>query len=263
LGKTITRIAKEKAGIIKYKCSVVSGAENKIAARIIRKAAENNKCYLWEIGRDFKFKYISTDWKNNAQRVDYSGSVRGIKLYVSLLGRYQRKNSAVAAAAAQMLKRGGLAISEKAIIKGIASVRWPGRFDVRKFKINGSWKTVILDGAHNPQAIGGFVNSFKESPWAKKNKDVIFGALKDKDFQTTAKKASALGGNIILTPVRSVRTLSKIELKSVFNNIFNGKFIVADSLADALSKTETDVVVVTGSLYLVGEALKILVKGNH
>jgi dihydrofolate synthase/folylpolyglutamate synthase len=264
LGKTIPLIAKEKAGIIKYKCNVISGAENKNAALVVRNAAKNNKSDLWEIDRDFKYKYIETDWKNKTQVIAYSGLGRVIKLYVPLLGQYQRKNSALAAAAAQMLKRSGLLIPETAIVKGITNSRWPGRFDVRSVIISGRRKTVILDGAHNPQAMDSFVSSFKESCWADKSKDVIFGALKDKDYVSVAKEVLDLGGRLIVTPVKSKRTLNRTELLKVFRTIDrNGRFVAADSLVDALKKTEADLVVITGSLYLVGEALKILVKGNH
>jgi len=265
LGKTITEIAGEKAGIIKQKCFVLSGAENKAASCIIRKAAEKNKCVFWEIKKDFKNKYIKTDWKCCTQYVRYSGAGLDISLRVPLLGIYQRKNSSLAAAAAQMLNELGFLITDKAVVNGIANAKWPGRFDVRQAEVNGCNRTIILDGAHNPQAMSSFVSSFKESRWAEKSKNVIFGVLQDKDYIRVAKEALKLGGSFMLTPVKSRRTLDKAELETMFKTVCkNNSFAVTGSLEEALSKTDESVIVITGSLYLVGEALKKLnIKGTR
>lgn len=263
LGKTIAAIAKEKAGIIKQGAPVVSGASNPAASSVIRAAARSRGCAVAEYGRDFGYKHLRTDWKRSKQFIEFKGRGKKIELVLPLLGEYQPKNCSLAAACAQTLNREGFSMPDKAIVNGVKRAVWPGRFDVRRVRLSGKAKTVILDGAHNPQAMDSFVRSFKESIWSKRSFDVIFGMLKDKDYSAAAKAVSKIGGNIIAVAVSSKRALEPGKLlKALSARRTKGAITSARSLKEALGRTVSDTVVITGSLYLVGEALKYLDKNN-
>ena len=258
LGASLSRIAGEKAGIIKPGCPVISGVENTAAKKVIERFAGKCGSELWEFKADFCSSASRTDWKKACQHFTYRDKKGAVRIELPLLGEYQVKNAALAAATARMLATEGFGIPGKAVRDGIGAVRWPGRFDVRRVRLSGKNKTVILDGAHNPGGIKMFSRSFKKSIWAKRPFDVIFGVLRDKNYTEIAKYIAGLGEKIILVPVRSERTLGTGSLKEVFNGLhLKNNVSVEGSLRKALVKTG-NTVVVTGSLYLVGEALKIM-----
>ena len=261
LGRTISRIATEKAGIIKCGSPCVCGAENKSALKVIERKAEDSSSDIWEVNRDFKAEPLATDWKRVNQSIVYKDKYGSLKIDLPLLGNYQIRNAGVAVAALRALGRSGLKISEKAIKKGIKAVKWQGRFDVRKISSGAEAKTVILDGAHNPEGIRSFMSSFKKSAWAKKPFDIIFGVLKDKDYRNIVKEISNSGAErIFIVPVKSSRALGISDIKRQFGVFQSESRVVAlPSLGVAL-KQLGQTAVVAGSLYLVGEAMKII---NH
>ena len=147
-----------------------------------------------------------------------------------LPGKHQRMNAAVALETARVLP---LPTSP------LATVAWPGRLQaVGKF---------ILDGAHNLPGIEALERELSGRP------TVIFGVLRDKDWPAMARAVAKRASRLLFVPVKSKRGLPPPELLTVAAGT------VCDSLANALEQVKADEkVVITGSLYLVGEAMELL-----
>ncbi|MFM7651373.1 MAG: bifunctional folylpolyglutamate synthase/dihydrofolate synthase [Vulcanococcus sp.] len=128
LGPTLAAIAAEKAGVLHAAAVAVSGAQEWEAAAVLDRQASACGCAL--------------RWVDPLPPVAEGGPVLGLN------GVLQRRNGAVAAAAARALAERGWAISEAAILQGLASARWPGRLERRRFR----GRPLLLDGAHNPPA---------------------------------------------------------------------------------------------------------------
>jgi len=299
LGNTLPAIAGEKAGIIKQGCPVVSGVESRAAAKVVRERAGQRRAPLFEVGRDFFYARLKTDWRCGRQEMAWHGldlrickpilrgccrgrftsphslscsqraakaapttslDYRTIKVRLPLLGKYQAKNCALAIEAAQILNRQLYDIKDSSIKAALRDVTWPGRFDVRSIRRGNRRQTVILDGAHNPGAIRQFVAAWDESPFGRGGMSLIFGVLKDKDYKTIVRELAPHADNVVLVPPRSPRALDLEVLAKTWRR-FNpgGGIACAISFADALNALRNKKhIAVTGSLYLVGEALEYI-----
>jgi dihydrofolate synthase/folylpolyglutamate synthase len=149
-----------------------------------------------------------------------------------LPGKHQRMNAAVALETARVL-------GKTLPVSPLGSVSWPGRLQrVGKF---------ILDGAHNLPGIETLDRELTGRP------TIIFGVLRDKDWSAMLRVLAKRAGRLLFVPVKSKRSLPPEELRTVCSGT------VCNSLAEALAQTKADPqVVVTGSLFLVGEALELL-----
>lgn len=226
LGGTLEAIAAEKAGILKPGVPAVSARQQAEAFAVIQDRAAQIGAPLHFVGDS-----ISEDWA------------------VGLAGSHQRANAALAVAAIRAAK---IDIPVSAIERGLASVEWPGRFQrVGDF---------VLDGGHNPHAAERLVATWREV-FGDRKATVIFGALEDKDYATMLRLLGAIAKEIWIVPVKSLRSaeVSAIERASpVETRAF-------PDLRDALEEARTfdGPVLVTGSLFLVGEALQILRKDGE
>ena len=255
LGNTLKQIAFEKAGIIKPGCPLVSGAENEIAASVIVSEANRKNTKLYRINTDFDFQHLRTDWTGGIQLFKYNGIAAFKKLRLSMIGQQQLKNCSLALAACELIKDKGFNVFTGKSIETLINVYWPGRFDIiRKGK-----RTYIIDGAHNPAALSRFSASWRSSPWSKTKPDIIFGMLKDKDYRQAAEIVSGIAGRVTVCPVDSPRNASpKLLVKSFTKYIPQKNISVAVSLQEALSNNNGKITLILGSLYLAGNALKIL-----
>ncbi|MFH1369628.1 MAG: folylpolyglutamate synthase/dihydrofolate synthase family protein [Elusimicrobiota bacterium] len=253
LGNTISRIAFEKAGIIKKGCPVISGAENSQAAKVISSVARKRKSAEFRIYRDFDFTPIKTDWVNGNQLFRYNGIKFFLKLSVRLLGVHQLKNCSLSLAACELLRQRGFKILNSHIISAMKNVRWAGRFEV----ITRGNRTYVVDGAHNPGAIRRFAGAWRSSPWAKKPSVFIFGMLKDKDYGKAIKILSEATDKVIICPVDSPRNAPVGVLSGIWKKYLPaGSVSTAESASAALEAARENTVAVVGSLYLAGEILR-------
>ncbi|AKL97807.1 bifunctional folylpolyglutamate synthase/dihydrofolate synthase [Endomicrobium proavitum] len=244
LGSTIKKIAFEKAGIIKNS-KVVCGKLSAQALKVIK--CKTNPLVF---GKDFTVTY-----KKQSLRFDYNGLKDNLKnLKISLYGKHQIQNAAVAACAIEVLKSKGFVIKDSNIKKGLAKAQWPARFDVRK--INGA--QIIIDGAHNPEATDAFISALKDFDDGNIKRTFIFAAMKEKDYTTVIKKIVPYAGKVILPALRNKRAVDTEKLKLVFakyipaRNIFTVKN-VKESL-NLIKKREK--AAAAGSLYLAGELIQ-------
>jgi dihydrofolate synthase/folylpolyglutamate synthase len=142
LGDTIEQIAHEKAAIIKPGNHVVTGCEG-AALAIVEEHAHKAGAPLWVLGRDIHVESRSRGWDGHALNVSGPG-FEHTDLTLPLVGDYQPANAALAVAAAHLLNE----VSDGDVRKGLKSTRWPGRLQVIATR-----PRVILDGGHNPAAM--------------------------------------------------------------------------------------------------------------
>uniref|UniRef100_UPI0040564FA8 bifunctional folylpolyglutamate synthase/dihydrofolate synthase n=1 Tax=Candidatus Electronema sp. TaxID=2698783 RepID=UPI0040564FA8 len=257
LGDTLAKIAAEKAGIIKPGVPVVSAVAEDDSGRVIRETCVERQAPLFLFGRDFSGAGGGSLWQ-------YQG-LDGLQLPdlpMPLRGGHQISNCSLALAAVQLLRRQGWAISEMQIRSGLAQTRWPGRLEY--FRSEG--RQFLLDGAHNPAGAAALRDALR-SEFSRQRLILVWGAMADKDIQTTLREVAPLADRIILTKAAdSERAASPEQLAAVLPEALQAKVICAASIPAALDQAhaaaaEDDLICVSGSLYLIGAARELLLGG--
>lgn len=253
LGKTLSAIAEQKAGIIKPGCSVVTGIQEPEVMEVLRKYAKNNDCDL--IAADdrnaTKVRYGITK-----QQFDYGG-LKNIE--ITLAGKCQISNCVTAIEVLKALEAKGFPISEKALRSGLKETKWDGRFTVLKKQ-----PLIIADGAHNEDAAKKLADSLR---FYFTNKRIVYimGVLRDKEYDKVIAETYSLADQIItLTPPGNPRALSAYDL-AVAVREYHPNVTAVDSVEEAVEIAELlagkdDVIVAFGSLSFLGRLMDILEK---
>jgi dihydrofolate synthase/folylpolyglutamate synthase len=234
LGDTLGKIAAEKAGIIKPGVPVITATDVSEALRVIETVAEKNGSSLTRVGEK---------------------SISNLSLPVPLLGDHQKINAALALATVAVLQK-PIPVTAEQIRAGLAAVDWAGRLQ-RVQKPDG--RQFLLDGAHNIAAAEMLRAALgKQYPGTKLV--FIFGALQDKNWSGLCRLLAPLAAKVFTVPVASERTADPRALAETFRAANPTLRVVAcGNLAAALTACKNEpLVVITGSLYLVGEALEQL-----
>ena len=192
----------------------------------------------------------------------YSLEVLGKEIMVEspLVGRHQLRNVALAIAAAAVLNRQGLSeISPESIARGIRETRWPGRFQVIPAKRG--WPEFVFDVAHNPAGAWA-LRSTLAAIYEHRRMIFVFGAMRDKAIREMAEILFPLAEHVIATPADNPRSATTAEIRAAARRVTRALEEVAD-VASALDRARTlagprDLVVITGSIYIVGEAMRLL-----
>jgi len=252
LGNTIAAIAFEKAGIIKPGVPVISGVENDSARAVIRRRAREEKAPLIEVfGRDTSFRTLR---RGRGESFVYCSGDDIYRLSPGLRGEHQGRNAAVAAAVARVLDWPWRPLGEKTIEAGIKAARWEGRLE----KISNR-PTVYLDGAHNEagaEAVASFIRTACPRPPV-----IVFAMMRDKAIGRVARVLFPRARKIVATTIPYKRAASPAEILAKAP-AFKGKIILEPDLRQALALARrtagpAGTVIVTGSLFLVGEVKKI------
>ena len=255
LGNTLDKIAYEKAGIIKTGSICVSGPQDKEALDVIEDRCAKTGAGLFLVGRDIKVYDIEL----NKERERFN--VRTVhreyrKLETTLLGRHQAINAATAIGAVEALGESGIAISEDSIRIGIAGTDWPGRMEIIERD-----PFIVLDGAQNIASAKALIEAMKRRFGAEKF-TLILGISMDKDIKGICGVFSAEAMRIVLTRARTPRAADPEIIKKYIDH--GSVEIIPDSkdaLRSVLAKADKkDIILVTGSLYLVGEIREILIR---
>lgn len=235
LGKTIFKVAREKAGIIKPGVPVVSQTMDLTVKNILsRKAAENG-----------------------SQFIDVSFLIDEYRHYqLAMKGKHQLAN---AATAVEAIKASGISVSEENVESGLSRAVYPGRFEI--VKTNPYW---IIDGAHNPDAIQVLTETF--NAFAKGNKIkrtlVIFGCMKDKNYNRMISllTENLRGCTFSTVTIDDERAEDAVVLGKRF--VDRGRSCVCyDSVDEAVAEAKTmnfECILVTGSIYLAGSIRECL-----
>ncbi len=253
LGKSLTEIATQKAGIIKDGCPVVSCKQKAEAMQVLEKASAEHGCSLTvaDAGNAGKIKY-------GIKKQSFSyGTYK--KLEISIPGQYQIENAVLAVEVIETLKHSGFPVSEEQLKKGLLQTEWPGRFH-----IIGEKPLFIADGAHNEDAALRLAQSI-QFYFTNKRILYIIGMLADKEYDKVLKLTSPFAEHMItVTPPHNTRAMNAYELAQAAR-AYHDSVTVADSLQEAvelsylLTGQDKDTVIIAfGSLSFLGELINIV-----
>ena len=258
---------------------VVTGVKQPSVIKIVENRCREVEAKLYRHGKDFDFKIEKESLEGSVFDLTI-GSDRGLQLNglkLSLLGRHQVENASLAIETAMQLGKFGLEITEEHIRKALKTAFFPGRFEILRltpFAQDKTSSTLVLDGAHNPTKMKAFLTSLKKL-FPKEKKIFIVGFKFDKDIKRMLSQILEVADKIILTEFHgktdiSVSSSAKAEsIKyQVLSSKYRGKIIVEPNSKKALDLTLNilvsqypnipAIIVVTGSLYLVGEVRSML-----
>jgi dihydrofolate synthase/folylpolyglutamate synthase len=258
LGETIEKIAYEKAGIIKRNIPVVSGAKGK-ALEVIKKVCRRKSSKL----------FITKKYSKNNSSFDIN-NYRNLRL--SLKGDFQLRNCSTAVTTIDVLNhyydklthlkcfsqhkksRSGFFVSNSNIKNGLKKIKWRGRFEFVK-------KNILVDCAHNPSAFRVLAKELGMLKISRHYKKliVIIGILGDKDIKKMIRIIEPLSEKMILTKAQTPRAEEPATIKGFVKDKAKAKIIKdvkkALSYAEKIAKKD-NLILVTGSCFVVGEALK-------
>ncbi len=251
LGNTLDEIAREKAGIIKSGCWAVISPQPLEAAVVIAQICREREAKAVQVGKDVTWRKVSTDLQS--QSLEIGGRTRSYQVSIPLLGDFQLENAATTVAALEILSSDGFDISAASIGQGLAKVRWPGRFQILRQR-----PTVVIDGAHNVASMRRLVDNIK-AYFPGKRILLVFGTSCDKDIPGIINELASLSPQVIVTQASHSRAAPLAALATEFSKRGiepETRRTITEAISRALSSaSKTDVVCVTGSLFVVAEAL--------
>jgi dihydrofolate synthase / folylpolyglutamate synthase len=279
LGKTLQNIAWEKAGIIKPGVPLITGVGQKKVQTQIEKICRERQAPMFLAGRDFRtrkvgqgtFSYFGlrilqsagdfgTNWneeRGTRKKEDFLSQsairnppLKGLQL--SLLGDHQIKNAGLALAVVELLQE-KYPVMERKIRGGLSKVTWPGRMEVLSDR-----PRIVLDGAHNPGAMRTLAETLPRN-FSYKKILLVFGMMKDKNLKQTLDYITPLANRIFLTRAEYDRSADPEDLKKFLVGK-KPRPLVFPTIPQAITQAmreagPEDLILITGSLFVVGEAL--------
>ena len=274
LGDTLTEIAREKAGIIRVGGVVVTlpqtpdandvigntildrGARGVSAVPFVPPVSPGSDSYLTAGPAE------SAEKKAEAPRLRYPLRVMGQEILVDspLVGRHQLRNIALAIAAAEQLHGQGMTrVTAETIERGIRETHWPGRFQVIKADSQGP--ECVFDVAHNPAGAWA-LRSTLSTAYGERPLTIVFGVMRDKAVSEIAEILFPIAEHVIATHAESPRSATPAEIHEAASRVsvdIREMQNVSTALAEARQLAGAEgLVVVTGSIYIVGEAIRAL-----
>jgi len=237
LGNTLAQIAGEKAGIIKPGVPVVSAPQQPQAEEVIRARAAECRSPV---------QFVNETYHASP---------------VALRGEYQKHNAAVAIAA---VHAANIQVGEKAIVRGLAAIEWPARFQ--------KWdERTIIDGAHNPSAARILAQTWREV-FRDQKATLVLAVLSDKDLHDICEALAPIAESVLLPKIRSERGAPPELLAQFFTSITSGcragaspagnrrgcpTISITTSIGEALdrARAKPNPILITGSLHFAGEVL--------
>ncbi len=261
LGETIEEIAYEKAGIIKDRRPAVVGPVPEEAGRVILRVAEERHSPVKLYGRDF-FVRVKNQTPEGTGFDFYSTSLPGPieDLWVPLVGTHLAVNASLAAEAALLLF-GPQEETLRAIRTGLRKASLEGRFERVEF----SGRRFVLDGAHNGQAIEALIKTLRV--FDKNTRPlVVFGAMADKDTDEMLLPLLEVSRRVILTRPAYERAMEPEELLKMAAGLLpeaGARVQLSRNVPEAIemairASSEGEIILVTGSFYVVGEAKEFM-----
>ena len=263
LGNTVTEIAREKAGIIRPGGVVVTLPQQPAANDVI-----GNTILEMDATGISAAQYVppvspgSAEYQNaHTSRSRYPLEVMGKQILVEtpLVGRHQLRNVALAIAAAeQVANKGFTGITAESIEGGIRDTTWPGRFQIIEPKQG--WPEIVLDVAHNPAGAWALRSALSER-YGDRPLIFVFGAMRDKAISEIAEILFPMANRVIATQPGNPRAATPDEIRQAAARTATEIECIA-AVPAAMQRARQaalpdGVMVVTGSIYLVGEAMQV------
>ncbi|MDP3696234.1 MAG: cyanophycin synthetase, partial [Desulfocapsaceae bacterium] len=270
----VAAVAAEKAGIIKDTVPVVAGVAAGEGLEVVRRTCQERNAPLYLYGYDFNaepgkdrlWSWLPVSAIMPGERLD--------SLRCSMRGSYQIVNASLALAVLALLRAHGFLLSPAAIRAGLAAVRWPGRLEhicldrqsrgvVEQVQATDKGTICyLLDGAHNPAGVESLVLTLRQE-YEYKRLIVVWGAMLDKDLGNTLPLIAELAAILLLTRPEGERAATPEQLLENLDVETRKRCECIAQIDQALARAESlaevgDLIVVAGSLYLVGAVRKIL-----
>jgi dihydrofolate synthase / folylpolyglutamate synthase len=275
LGNTLASIAAEKAGILKPARPAVSGVQAPEPRAVIQRIAQERGARLRELGVDFTYRYNPGRVTNAALHLPGLEVVtrrrRWPGMSIRLLGEHQAQNAAVAVAVVEELLEQGLSISDSAVAAGLKSVSWPARLEVVQRR-----PLVILDCAHNLASAEALVETLRtlipgwgEKPAGTWRRHLVFAGSSDKDLEGMFHVLTPHFSDLYLARyAHSPRSVPPAALGEIVRRVSDVPFSVWPSAREALEAAQAaagpdDLICITGSVFLAGELLPVLVRSQE
>ncbi len=239
LGDTLFKIAHEKAGIIKEGIPTVCGVKDPEALLAIRERAKKQSSLLIETA---ELQWVDLGIKGKKQHLE----IEGIPFQLSLLGKHQIQNALTAFTALFAV----LKIPVKSIQRGFSKTHWPGRFQIIREN-----PLFVVDGAHNPSSMKQLIETWKTFCGETKA-TIVFGVMADKSYPLMVDPIESIAEKIILLKPNHPRAAEPSVISALFRNILPEVHNDLSSLWKELQTTKKPILL-TGSLFLVGEALQL------
>jgi len=258
LGETLTEIAREKAGIIRTGGVVVTLPQtpqaNDVIGNTIMDLGARGVSAVPYVPPVSPAANIPWDQSGSSYALQVLG--KEIIVRTPLLGRHQLRNVALAIAAAEELSKDFPIIAE-AIERGIRETHWPGRFQV----VSRGGMDFVFDVAHNPAGAWA-LRSTLSTVYDERRLIFIFGAMRDKAIGEMAEILFPCAQHVVLTCAENPRSASPAEIRQMAARVAC-EWQEAENVPSAVEMATTlagpgDVIVVTGSIYVVGEAMRYL-----
>ncbi len=251
LGPTIAAIAREKAGILRQGGTMIALPQHPEANQVLGEVAT-----ALDVRGMSAVPYMPATDAKGPYTVEALGAM--VKVDSPLKGAHQQRNVALAVAAAvELAARHGFAVSAAEVEEGIRKTQWPGRLE-RMTIADVEW---VLDVAHNPAGVWALRAGLRSTLEAPGPKILIFSCLKDKPLAEMAQILFPLFERVIVTPIHAARAASVEDLLAAAKATGTAA-TPAESVREALAMAQENaaggVVVVSGSVYLVGEARAML-----
>ena len=255
LGKRLEFIALEKAGILKPGIPCISGATHWRAKKALLELAKKRNVPLYFLKEHVRLSNLHLSEQMSQFDCD-TGSSNFHELALRLVGKHQIHNAALSLLAVEELRKQGWCIPERAIRNGLKKVQWRARLELLQEN-----PKILLDSAHNPMAIRTLVSALY-TIFSYDQLILVFGVLKDKDYQKMVDQIAPLAEKIILTKPLSDRALDPHDLQHA--SVVQGKQVevipdIRQAWIRALQLTgKEDLVCGAGSIYFVGEVLRLM-----
>jgi dihydrofolate synthase/folylpolyglutamate synthase len=259
LGSTISEIAREKAGILRARGAMITLPQHPEANQVLGEVAS-------ELGVKgiSAVPYVPVAGTVGAYRLEVLGGAMTVES--PLVGEHQQRNIALAiAAAVELAASHGFQITGANIADGIRQTRWPGRLE----RVERAGRTWILDVAHNPAGAWALRSGLHTLLQDERPRTLIFSCLRDKPVAEMAQILFPLFERVILAPIHTSRAASVDDLMAAARTTGTNALAV-DSVQKAIELAEAnapgssgDIIVISGSVYLVGEARTLLMGGRR
>jgi len=250
LGKTLTKIAREKTGIIKSKAFVVISAQRPSALKIIKQKIRKTKNRYCETEKEFEVSSIVNNIKGSRFTIRNKGDFE-----TKMLGNHQIENALNAIAVLSYLKEKDLRITDTGVKLGIKTAQIPARCQIISKN-----PLIIVDGAHNPESAQALYKVINDI--IKRKAIVVFGASQGKSVKEMFRILVPITEKIILTQSINPRHIAASQLAEILAQ-YKIPFITTNSVKMAIKQglklaNKKTPLVITGSFYVASEALKIL-----
>lgn len=237
LGETLVEITKDKAGVIKEDTPLVYFVDDTESKQVIYKVLEENHAKGIELGRDiilldndneFSFKYNDYDFND---------------IQLKMLGYHQMQNASLALAALlEMHELDIVNLDMNKTVHGVENVTWVGRIEVLQED-----PTIIIDGAHNKEAVDVLIKTIKEN-YADRKITVLFSCVDGKPIQYMVDELASIADEFVVTEFDFYR---KKPLQDIYNAVNHPNLKQVDDYIKFVDQFDGDVLLCTGSLYFI------------